>query len=90
MTEFSGVHILIEETVLKREGEETINLKHKDDRDDINPPLVLEVLDTTEEIVMCFTEMNQFGLPRAVGKIDIGLGQGIGVSKKGVVKVFLG
>ena len=57
------------------ESEETINLNEKDENDDIDPPLLLATLDGKQEIVMRFTEMNQFGLPRAVDEIDIGLGQ---------------
>ena len=57
------------------ESEETINLNEKEDNDDIDPPLLLATLDGKQEIVMRFTEMNQFGLPRAVDEIDIGLGQ---------------
>ena len=57
------------------ESGETINLDEKSEKDDIDPPLLLATLDGKQEIVMRFTEMNQFGLPRAVDEIDIGLGQ---------------
>jgi len=44
-------------------------------KDDIDPPLKLATLAGRQELVLKFTEMNQFGLPRAVDEVEIGLGR---------------
>jgi len=43
--------------------------------DDLDPPLRLATLAGRQELVLKFTEMNQFGLPRAVDEVEIGLGR---------------
>ena len=44
-------------------------------KDDLDPPLRLATLAGRQELVLKFTEMNQFGLPRAVDEVEIGLGR---------------
>jgi len=44
-------------------------------KDNIDPPLRLATLAGRQELVLKFTEMNQFGLPRAVDEVEIGLGR---------------
>ena len=46
-------------------------------KNDLDPPLRLAILAGRQELVLKFTEMNQFGLPRAVdtGRIEVGLGR---------------
>ena len=53
---------------------DTINLDDNcDKKPELDPPLILASLSGKQELVMRFTEMNQFGLPRAVDEIGIGL-----------------
>ena len=39
-----------------------------------NPPLPVATLKGRQELVLKFTEINQFGLPRAVDEVEVGLG----------------
>ena len=59
------------------ESSETINDKADSDCDnktDLEPPLLLASLSGKQELVLKFTEMNQFGLPRAVDEVELWLG----------------
>ena len=51
-----------------RESSETIN------DSELEPPLLLASLSGKQEVVFKFTEMNQFGLPRAVDEVELWLG----------------
>ena len=54
------------------ESSETIN--DCDNKTDLEPPLLLASLSGKQELVLKFTEMNQFGLPRAVDEVELWLG----------------
>ena len=45
------------------------------DRENTDPPLLFASLAGRQELILKFTEMNQFGLPRAVDEVEIGLGR---------------
>ena len=60
------------------ESSETINEQDNcggcDGKTDLEPPLLLASLAGKQELVLKFTEMNQFGLPRAVDEVELWLG----------------
>jgi len=49
--------------------------KSSEVKDDLDPPLRFATLAGRQELVLKFTEMNQFGLPRAVDEVEVGLGR---------------
>ena len=57
------------------ESSETIHDDKNDLKDDLDPPLRFATLSGRQELVLKFTEMNQFGLPRAVDEVEVGLGR---------------
>merc|ERR1719509_716548 len=54
---------------LEEEQEE----KEKTEKEELEMPLKLATLSGKQEIVLKFTEVNQFGLPRAVDEVEVGL-----------------
>ena len=57
------------------ESSETIHDDKNEPKDDLDPPLRFATLSGRQELVLKFTEMNQFGLPRAVDEVEVGLGR---------------
>lgn len=43
-------------------------------KEEAEPPLPLGILEGSQELLLKFTEMNQFGLPRAVDELQLNLG----------------
>ena len=56
-------------------GEEEEGGGAQQDRENTDPPLLFASLAGRQELILKFTEMNQFGLPRAVDEVEIGLGR---------------
>jgi len=63
------------ESVGSNESSETIHDDKNELKDDLDPPLRFATLSGRQELVLKFTEMNQFGLPRAVDEVEVGLGR---------------
>jgi len=63
------------ESVGSNESSETIHDDKNEPKDDLDPPLRFATLSGRQELVLKFTEMNQFGLPRAVDEVEVGLGR---------------
>ena len=55
-------------------GESSQTINDNCDKTDLEPPLLLASLSGKQELVFKFTEMNQFGLPRAVDEVELWLG----------------
>ena len=62
-----------EEREEKEKLEEEQEEKEKTEKEELEMPLKLATLSGKQEIVLKFTEVNQFGLPRAVDEVEVGL-----------------
>ena len=56
------------------EEEEDEKEEKRREKEELDLPLKLASLAGRQEIVLKFSEMNQFGLPRAVDEVEVGLG----------------